>query len=283
MMHAKWRQRTQSIFFWKCTRAKEVWSSLKLVFPNVFDQLSSFKEMMWCLMMDDKCSLENIELIFTCAWALWGNRNDIWHGETHKDGRQLLHWASQYLEEYRTIVDLLPVAQESVQHILKWNLPPAPYLKFNVDGAIFIELRSVGIRIITRDWNGRFVAAMCKQIHAPLGPLEAELKAVEGGLQFAKQLGVSDLIIEGDSLIVSRALSQSSSVPASIDAVIMGIRSAALEFHNVYFSHVKRNANTPAHMLAKYAKGIVHRCMWMESCPSFLELAILHDVNSNVI
>ena len=60
--------------------------------------------------MDDKCSSENIELIFTCAWALWGNKNDIWHGETRKDGRQLLHWASQYLEEYRTTVDLLPVA-----------------------------------------------------------------------------------------------------------------------------------------------------------------------------
>ena len=84
-------------------------------------------------------------------------------------------------------------------------------------------------------------------------------------------------------LIVSRVLSHSSLALASIDAVILGIRSAALEFHNVYFSHIKRNANTPAHLLAKYAKGIVHRCMWMESCLSFLELAILHDVNSTVI
>ena len=102
-------------------------------------------------------------------------------------------------------------------------------------------------------------------------------------MQFAKQLGVFDFIIKGDSLIVSRALSQSSSVPTSIDAVIMGTTSAALEFHNVYFSHVKSNANTPAHLLAKYAKGIVHQYMWIENCPSFLELAILHDVNSTVI
>ena len=94
---------------------------------------------------------------------------------------------------------------------------------------------------------------MCKQIHAPLGPLEAELKAVEVGLQFAKQLGISNFTIKGDSLIVSRALSQFSLVLALIDAVIMGIRSAALEFHNVYFSHVKCNANIPAHLLAKYA------------------------------
>ena len=63
----------------------------------------------------------------------------------------------------------------------------------------------------------------------------------------------------------------------------MGISLASLEFHTVYFSHVKCNANSPAHLLVKYAKGIVNQCMWMENCPSFLELAILHDVNSNVV
>ena len=208
---------------------------------------------MWCLMMDAKCSPENIELMLTCAWALWGNHDDIRHGRTRKDGRMLFLWALKYLEEYRSALDLLPVAQESIHHVLRWNLPPISSLKINVDGTIFADLRTVGIKLIVRDWNDRFVAAMCNQIHAPLGPLEVELKAIEVGLQFAKQLGVSDFTIEGDSLIVSRVLSQFSSVLASIDAVIMGIRSAALEFHNVYFSHVKCNANIPAHLLAKYA------------------------------
>ena len=35
-------------FFWKCSHAKELWSSRKLDFPNVMDQLGSFKEMLWC-------------------------------------------------------------------------------------------------------------------------------------------------------------------------------------------------------------------------------------------
>ena len=89
--------------------------------------------------------------------------------------------------------------------------------------------------------------------------------------------------MEGDSLMVSRALNQSSSPLASIDAVIMGISLASLEFHTMSFSHVKHNANSPAHLLAKYAKGIVNQRMWMENFPSFLELAIRHDVNSNVV
>ena len=64
----------------------------------------------------------------------------------------------------------------------------------------------MGIGVIVRDWHGHFVVAMCKQLHAPLGPIESESKVVEIGMQFAKQLGLLDIIMEGDSLMVSRAL-----------------------------------------------------------------------------
>ncbi|XP_075633859.1 uncharacterized protein LOC142606381 [Castanea sativa] len=155
--------------------------------------------------------------------------------------------------------------------------------KYNVDGAVFTELHSVGVGVVVQDWNGKFLAAMSRRILAPLGPLEAEVKAFEIGMHFAKQLGITDFILEGDSLIVSKALSHSSSVLVSIDAVIVGISKASLEFQNVDFSHVKRIANIPAHLLAKYAKGIDNQCIWMENCPSFLELPVLHDVNAMVI
>ena len=175
----------------------------------------------------------------TYAWALWGNRNDVRHGRKRKDERMLLHWAVQYLEKYRVAIELLPSAQESVQHVQRRFLPPVSVFKFNIDDAVFAKLNSVGVGVMVRDWNGQFLVAMSRKIHAPLGPLEAEAKAFELGLQFAKQLGIIDFIHEGDSLIVSRALNHSSSIPVSIDAVIMGIGKASLEFHNVDFSHVK--------------------------------------------
>ena len=172
-------------FFWECTRAKKLWSSTKLVFPNVMDQLCFFKKMLWCLMMDKKSSLENIELLLTCVWAMWSNRNEVRHGGTRKDGRTLFQWAMQYLDEYRVAVDLLLVPQMSVQHVQTWIPPTTLCLKFNVNAVVFAELHSVGVGIIAQDWNGRFVVAMCKKIQASLGPLEAESKAVEVGLQFA--------------------------------------------------------------------------------------------------
>ena len=147
-------------FFWKCSRATELWSSSKMVFPNVMGRLSSFKEMVWCLLLDEKSSLENLELLLTCEWVLWGNRNEVRCGGKRKDGRMLLHWAAQYLEEYRSIIALTPVTYIYVQHVQRWNPPTTLCFKCNIDAAVFAELKSVGIGVIVRDWHGHFVAAM---------------------------------------------------------------------------------------------------------------------------
>lgn len=54
------------------------------------------------------------------------------------------------------------------------------------------------VGVVVRDWNGQFLAAMCRKILAPLGPLEVEVKAFELGMHFAEQLGITDFILEGD-------------------------------------------------------------------------------------
>ena len=138
-------------FFWKCSCAKEVWSASKLVFPAVLDQLCSFKDLLWCLMMDAKISPKNIEPLVTCAWAMWGNKNSVCYSGTRKEGSELLQWAVHYLDEYQTVVDSLPAATEPVQHVTRWNPPYAPCFKFNVDGAIFPELHSVGVGVLAHD------------------------------------------------------------------------------------------------------------------------------------
>ena len=56
------------------------------------------------------------------------------------------------------------------------------------------------IVVVVRDDLGRIVAALSKLINAPLGAVEAEAKAFETGLQFAKDIGVQDIILEGYSI-----------------------------------------------------------------------------------
>ena len=54
-------------FFLEMQQSKRALVVVKLVFPNVMDRLSSFKEMVWCLLMDEKSSSENLELLLTCV------------------------------------------------------------------------------------------------------------------------------------------------------------------------------------------------------------------------
>ena len=63
------------------------------------------------------------------------------------------------------------------------------------------------------DSNGSVIGACSKKIRFPLGAVEVEAKAVEFGLHFAKDLLIQDFILEGDSLVVFNAVSETSSPP----------------------------------------------------------------------
>ena len=63
-----------------------------------------------------------------------------------------------------------------------------------------------------------------------------------------------------------------------VTPIIYGIPDSCYDIRNVRFSHVKHKKNTPAHLLAKHACGIVDFLVWMEENPYFLEQALHHDV-----
>ncbi|KAL0015395.1 hypothetical protein SO802_002464 [Lithocarpus litseifolius] len=129
-----------------------------------------------------------------------------------------------------------------------------------------------------KDSDGTLIGACSKKLRFPLGAVEVEAKAIEFRLQFAKDLLIQDFILEGDSLVVFNALSEMSSLPSSIAAVIYGFVSASHEFRQVNFSHVRRQGNCLAHLLAKHALGIDDFSVWLEEIPCFLEQALLKDV-----
>lgn len=84
--------------------------------------------------------------------------------------------------------------------------PRAPFFKLNVDGAVFAGQKAAGLDAVIYDENGHLIAALSKKIDAPLGALEAEAKALESGLHFTLEMGIYDLVIESDSLILYNAL-----------------------------------------------------------------------------
>ena len=72
--------------------------------------------------------------------------------------------------------------------------------------------------------------------------------------------------------------SEISSPPSSVEPIIVGVNALCSDFRRVEFSHVRRQGNSPAHLLAKHAKGIADFSTWIKENPFFIEQALIHDV-----
>ncbi|XP_075659274.1 uncharacterized protein LOC142629186 [Castanea sativa] len=198
--------------------------------------------------MEAGWSVEDVGLAITIAWALWSNRNKMFHGKPRKAGVKLVDWCKSYLDEYWAANK---VSVNPPNHLeVAWTPPTFPSYKVNVDAARFMAQKAVGVGVIIRDHEGNFIAGLSQIFHAPLGTVEAEGKAFEAGIIFAKQMGIRDLVLEGDSLIVVQALKQVSNAPLTVSSLIYGILAECNDFRKVCFSHVKRQGNRPAHLLA---------------------------------
>ncbi|XP_075636730.1 uncharacterized protein LOC142608966 [Castanea sativa] len=113
---------------------------------------------------------------------------------------------------------------------IRWApLPPGQY-KVNFDGAMFANLRKVGLGMMIRDSNGNVIAALSCPMVGPLGALEMEAKAMEVGMRFALDIGIQDVVFECDALEVVNAVQGFAAPSSSILFIVEDILQQARWF-----------------------------------------------------
>lgn len=195
------------------------------------DRCESFHNLLWHLLMTDRVEEAKIAKVVMIAWALWCNRNEVRNGGKRKMGCKVIYWADTYLAEYTTAVEAPCVPATMVELSSFWTPLPAPLFKVNVDGVVFSTQGTVGISVIIRDKDGKVEAALSKKIIAPLGAMEVEAKAFEARILFAKDIGIQEFILEGDSIIIHTALCKTSNPPPLVEPVILGMHTLYRDFH----------------------------------------------------
>lgn len=80
----------------------------------------------------------------------------------------------------------------------KWVPPIHGHLKLNVDGAYSNNGGGVGTGMILRDHQGEAIAAACRELGNCRNATEAELCAIEDGVQLALQWYQLPLTVETD-------------------------------------------------------------------------------------
>ena len=82
----------------------------------------------------------------------------------------------------------------------QWRPPEPEHVKLNFDVAVFNSLNMAGFGVIARDWNGAMLGALSMLISLSQTANEMEAIACRKAVQFAKELGLQKVVIEGDSL-----------------------------------------------------------------------------------
>ncbi|XP_050247979.1 uncharacterized protein LOC126695321 [Quercus robur] len=259
----KLAEETSGHLFWSCQRARDIWSLSSLFQESWVQLFGSFMDMLWYVVMVAQWEWEHsdVEKLIVVAWALWSNRNECRNRGVKKSCQALLQGALEYLDAYQACVVELGNPKQPVEP----------------------EHRLAGVGILIRDAEGHLIGACSKKLEAPLGAIEAEAKAVELGLLFARDLSIQDFTLESDSLMLINVLQDLSPPPSSVAALVYSLVAMSHSFRCVDFSYVGCNGNRPAHLLARHALGIAELSVWVEETPCFLEQALKQDVVATFI
>ena len=116
--------------------------------------------------------------------------------------------------------------------IKHWAPPPQGKYKVNVDVVVFKEQGCCGIGVVIRNDQRQLMGVMCKKVDFLLGVLEAEAKVAEAAILLAWDLGLKDIVVEGDSQLVIQALNSSNPPALPILKIVEGLKRCLLNFNS---------------------------------------------------
>ena len=106
-----------------------------------------------------------------------------------------------------------------------------------------------------------------------------EALACQRAVQFAKEIGLTQFIFEGDSSTVIQAILEGSSDVLPNGHVIEDIHVQALDFQLFVFTHAPWKCNVVADVLAKKAKTCSGTQVWLEELPEEIASLACFDVH----
>ena len=151
-------------------------------------------------------------------------------------------------------------------------------LKVNFDKPIFREDQKAGVGVIMRDEQGRVIASMADNYPLPFSVDAVEAFAAKEALKFAHELGLSTIVLEGDSKHTIESLKCEDVSLVDIGHLIEEVKLYGCQFDVIEYRHVKREGNKATHNIARHARHVSEFSVWMEDVPSHLFAVIQVDL-----
>ena len=206
-------------------------------------------------------------------WCVWQRRNKAMYQNIVDPLDSIYPLAQRLSSEYYLAneVDIphtLPI-------LVSWRPSTVCEFKVNFDAAVFPKHHSTGVGVVIRNGQGLPVVVACQRFSCVYDIADAEALAARVALQLAWDSGLRNVEVEGDSLVVIRALKDQERCLASYGDIIMDIQHLAASFQCVKYCHVRRTGNNAAHVLARKVLDLHSEFLvWLEDVPGFLDNVI---------
>ena len=210
--------------------------------------------------------MEVCELFLVQAWFIWHQRNLMVHGGQVQDPSIINRRAKDFLEDFRSS-QIRRLVQHCNAHPSMWLPPPAGRYKLNFDASMFSDPPFTGYGAVIRNENADVMASFSVHGSKAVDSSEAELLACRRAIQFAIEMGITDVVIEGDNAMIMGSIAKKDLSGARQGHIFMDIQALLVELTWFSISSVKREANTVAHSLPCYAPHIQENVFWIEDSP----------------
>ncbi|KAM6551108.1 hypothetical protein CsatB_000916 [Cannabis sativa] len=212
---------------------------------------------------------EEVESFLCVAWLIWNNRNRALRRQSQDQTHAIVDLANCFLVEYKSVVSTRnpQACASSTPSATSWTPPDPGRLKLNVDTVVPNDPSNVGFGGVIRNSDGLVVAAVASS-YAKGGDISTlEAKSLLLSLRWCVEESFPIHCVETDCKAISDALSHSREDLSSFDDIINQIRATLSLIPGAYVTHVNQTANTFAHKLATWAKGLDEVEIWIGDDP----------------
>lgn len=179
---------------WECGVAQDIWAGSMVGMQKIVTQQVSFLHLVEKLL--EEKPTEVCELFLAQAWFIWHQRNLVVHVRQVQDPSIINRRAKDFLEDFRSSQIRLS-AQHRSAHPSTWLPPLAGRYKLNFDAAIFSDPPFTGYGAVIRNENADVMVSFSVRGSKVVDSSEAELLACRRAIQFAIEVGITDVVIEG--------------------------------------------------------------------------------------
>ncbi|MBA0780198.1 hypothetical protein Gotri_004332, partial [Gossypium trilobum] len=203
----------------------------------------------WLAKEFENLSIEECEIRAITYWAIWYNRNKIYHDGVRESVAEVVGFIKAYYTDTAVMRERLKNSWDGEN--LVWEPPDNDTIKINFD-ASFNHITNCSISgILARNKEGLIMAACSYPWKNIPDPVMAEAKACLQAVTLAEDMGFLDVCIEGDALTIIRKLRLADEDRSCISSLIKEIKERGCRFRRLSFKHMPRAANKAAHAMAK--------------------------------